>query len=506
MKFRLALLVVGVYVHPRETSALRIPTHGSVDISNDCLTGYKALDPLEQSELGISPKLAPALCGAITHHTRVLAWASRPSAVVFFKRFARRWESVIGDAEVFRRLTNEQLVLHHAPLLLAKAEQCAAYVHHLAAHLKMHADVVILDKIEKSCALAALQSMCARDLLAARSSLVVFDWDQDYFNPFILDTAYDVVIEDVETKVAVLKRSKGTFVDCKTTLSSLPPMVQRSSPIGEDHFGSKEHLATLASAAVNNGITLTLAIGNSRELAQNLIYNAHYVVVAAPEDANVSWAPHNLKLGISGAGASYGQSQFFKIQAYKPILIQKILNLGYHVTWVDSDIVLIKHPEFGHRGGCDIYSSQDSGPMQVGKDCGNHNACAGFVHFEHTNRTLRLVEEWVTDSIRLDTNDQCNLQRLFTNHLRHGTTKICSLPDDEFVNGWRWVPVDETIAQGTNLCSRDGTNCITNWCNVTAVHANYLVGHSNKIANLKKHKLWGKNVVDSRTFCPFVGN
>lgn len=225
----------------------------------------------------------------------------------------------------------------------------------------------------------------------------------------------------------------------------------------------------------SNTIVATMSTDKS-ELISNFVHYAPRAVVFSPQGvtmpASVRFAfPSSI---VPDKNAQWGQKTFWDINAVKPTLILKILQMGYNVTWADRDVVFLKRPVF-QGNECDIFASLDAGVM-----CSESRdySCAGFLHFRNTARTVKFVSEWESRS-RLDTkeNDQCHFQRLVT---KTALAKVCHLKPNEYVNGHMWVP---TACRSTCLTAKELRAA-------TMLHSNYLIGDDAKIAALKKAGYW----------------
>ncbi len=227
-------------------------------------------------------------------------------------------------------------------------------------------------------------------------------------------------------------------------------------------------------------VFITISVGGlGISLTNNLLRSYSRIVVFIPPPNEITNTPNSnflihTKYLSSLKESKWGEKSHLSINAAKALVIHNILLLGFSVTYIDSDSVLLRYPKFlTSPMRCDIYHSIEKGPM-----CSKStsNACAGFLHFKNNKMTQRFTKTWSSVSQKdLTTNDQCHFQRLVTKN-NNNELKICSLPKNEYANGWTWV---------SSACK----NCINLDLlkqTATVVHANYLIGNSVKINTLKK--------------------
>ena len=227
-------------------------------------------------------------------------------------------------------------------------------------------------------------------------------------------------------------------------------------------------------------VFITISVGGlGLSLTNNLLRSYSRIVVFIPPPNEIINTPNgkfliHTKYLSSLKESKWGEKSHFSIIAAKALVIHNVIMLGFSVTYIDSDSVLLRYPEFlTSPRKCDIYHSNDERPM-----CSQtkSNACSGFLHFKNNKITQKFTKTWSSVSQKdLTQNDQCHFQRLVTKN-NNTELKICSLPENKYANGWTWV---------RNACKK----CINlNLLKQTAtvVHANFLVGNSAKINTLKK--------------------
>lgn len=249
---------------------------------------------------------------------------------------------------------------------------------------------------------------------------------------------------------------------------------------------------------VNNVVTVTMNTGADK-LLTNFLNSVPHAVVFTPQTAII---PDNVRYHIptglvpSDSG-SFGQNGFLSATAVKPALVLNVLLMGFNVTWADRDAVFNKTPVFPDDG-CDIYASQDGGPMCA--DGGNRDSsCTGFLHFRHNHRVLKFVEAWAARAkARPNVIDQCHFQCLVTEG--SGGAKVCALSLTEYANGFMWVP---SVCHSSRSAAKtaafrtygkpSGCMTVSMLKAATVIHANYIVGNSNKIAALKAAGYWNSS-------------
>lgn len=230
----------------------------------------------------------------------------------------------------------------------------------------------------------------------------------------------------------------------------------------------------LEQAAYNNTVTVTMSTNPTAPLIRNFVYFAPYAVVFHPPGSPVAGAAHQIETtALSTHESSFSAGQFVSDTNQKIQIILNVLNAGYHVTWADRDVVL--RGQFIAQGDCDIYASQDGGPMCDGT---TDSSCTGFLHFQNTKGSKVLVETWAALLHRTPNEmDQCHFQRAVSK-TRH-IAKVCALSTKLFASGIRWIK---------GVCNP----CLTpqEIGAATALHANYVIGSAQKEAALKAVGAW----------------
>ncbi len=251
---------------------------------------------------------------------------------------------------------------------------------------------------------------------------------------------------------------------------------------------------------VNGVVTMTMSTGGDGGLLTNFLNSAPFAVVFTPR---LTARPGNARYHIPTAllpdvAGSFGQVGFSSATAVKATLVLNVLLMGFNVTWADQDTVFNTPPAFP-EDGCDILSSQDGGV--ICDDGGNRDhSCTGFLHFRHNRRVVKFVEAWAARTkTNPDVFDQCQFQRLVTEG--SGGAKVCALGLTEYANGFMWVPSVCPRIRNDAKTAAFRTYGVSGECMTasmlkaaTVVHANYLIGNSNKVAALKAAGFWNATV------------
>ena len=157
--------------------------------------------------------------------------------------------------------------------------------------------------------------------------------------------------------------------------------------------------------------------------------------------------------------ANYNSKAFKKLTAARPAYIRRYLQCGTNVLYCDVDSVWLQNPFPYVVGDFDIAAQFDE-----------QDYCAGFLAIKTSNRTIKLIEDWIAYIHR---HPGKNDQDAF-NALNKTEVKIDGLDMNRFPSG--------------NLFF--GKMDKRNRAKVVVVHNNYIIGHNNKLKRFKDFNIW----------------
>jgi predicted O-methyltransferase YrrM len=172
---------------------------------------------------------------------------------------------------------------------------------------------------------------------------------------------------------------------------------------------------------------------------------------------------------------TYLSPSAMKIYLRKFEAIKHVLNTGYNVLYVDTDIVFLKNPmcyiSSVLRSNDDIYIQSDEQEYTTNKPMTSINKCTGFLYIKNTINSNNIVDNCI---LRIK-DGECD-QSAFNNVIYTSTEdlKIFILDEKLFLNGHR------AFSNG------DST---TNIKNAIVVHNNYLIGIDEKHNRFQRYGL-----------------
>ena len=255
----------------------------------------------------------------------------------------------------------------------------------------------------------------------------------------------------------------------------------------------------LQQVVIDNTIIIVSANCGYIDLVQNWILHMrqlqvyNYIIIAQDEviypilqqydPGHVVLLNNNITEQVKHEAYSFWTKGFYTICQQRPNMIRSLLRQGYNVLYTDSDLVFVKNPlqriqelysnldDVDYIGITDAIDDSLSSTRDV--------MCTCFMYLRPTPNTFRLVDHWEQLMMK-DTSETGNDQyfwQLTLSQLKNQFT-------------WRILPKQEFPPGFMLLDHYDGKTYHINKDQVYTMHANFVIGHSNKVQVLQKHQHW----------------
>ena len=162
--------------------------------------------------------------------------------------------------------------------------------------------------------------------------------------------------------------------------------------------------------------------------------------------------------------ADFRSRDFIALNAERPQFILNHLKEGRNTLYVDADTVWVSSPFPHFTGEFDLWVQQDANML-----------CAGFMAIQSNNKTLRFIEHWRDEVIRVNAtlNEQIVLNKIIRAY-KSKKINLKRLDNKKFPDGNKYFDrYNETERKAA-----------------VVVHNNYIVGHDKKLTRFRKHGLW----------------